>query len=312
MRYEDLGSQVQGKVLVTGATGQVGYELVKALAPLGEVIAPRHEHMDLANPKSVREAIRSMRPQWIVNPAAYTAVDKAESEPDLAYAINADAVRVIGEEARSIRARVIHFSTDYVFDGMGSTPYVETDPTMPVSVYGASKLAGEQALAESGAAHIIFRTSWVYGARGHNFLLTILRLAQERERLRIVADQYGAPSWSRELAEMTAHVIRRCERTGNRGGPQTSDTFAGLSGIYHASGAGVTTWHGFAAEAIRLQKEREPKKQFAEIEAISTAEYPTPARRPGNSRLNCAKLRDVFGWQMMDWHESLQRVVTEL
>jgi dTDP-4-dehydrorhamnose reductase len=266
--------------------------------------------MDLANAASVRDTIRAVRPRWIVNPGAYTAVDKAESEPDLAYAINAEAVRVIGQEARAIGAGVIHFSTDYVFDGSGSAPYLETDATRPVSVYGASKLAGERALAESGAGHIIFRTSWVYGARGKNFLLTILKLARERETLRVVADQYGAPTWSRDLARMTAEVIGQCEAEVR--GYELATFLFDTGQTYHAAGAGETTWYGFAAEAVRSQREKEPGTRFAAIEAITTVEYPTPAQRPANSRMNCGKLRERFGWKMMDWRDSLREVLAEL
>jgi dTDP-4-dehydrorhamnose reductase len=301
-----------GPILVTGGTGQVGSELVKVLASLGEVIAPRREELDLSNIESIRRVIRAARPRWIVNPAAYTAVDKAESEPELAYAINAGAVRVLGEEARQIRAAVIHFSTDYVFDGAASNPYVETDATKPLSVYGASKLAGELALTESGAAHMIFRTSWVYGSQGKNFLLTILKLAREKETLRVVADQHGAPTWSRDLAEMTAHVIRRCENACGRNRKQLLETLAHWQGIYHAAGSGQTTWYEFAQEAVRLQQKHEPEKKFAEIAAISTAEYPTPAHRPTNSRLDCTKLQESLEWRMMDWRESLQKVLAEI
>jgi dTDP-4-dehydrorhamnose reductase len=299
-----------GRILLTGVTGQVGRELLETLKPLGEVIAPARAEMDLANAASVREAIRAVRPRWIVNPGAYTTVDKAESEPELAYAINAEAVRVMGQEARAIGAGVIHFSTDYVFDGSGSAPYRETDATRPVSVYGASKLAGEEALTESGAGHMVFRTSWVYGARGKNFLLTILKLARERETLRVVADQYGAPTWSRDLARMTAEVIGQCEAEGR--GRQLSTLLADIGGVYHAAGAGETTWHGFAAEAVRLQRDREPNMRFADIEAITTVEYPTPAKRPQNSRMNCEKLVERFAWTMLDWRVSLPEVLAEL
>lgn len=308
----EAGYPVRGPILVTGRNGQVGSELVNSLAPLGRVIAPSRDEMNLINPESIRSTIRSVRPQWIVNPAAYTAVDKAESEPELAYAINAEALKVIGDEARRIGARVIHFSTDYVFDGTSSTPYLETDATKPVSVYGASKLAGELALEESAAAYMIFRTSWVYGAWGKNFLKTILKLSEEREHLSVVADQHGAPTWSRDLAEMTAHVIRRCEDVSAQDDEQPLEAVAGLNGVYHAAGAGETTWYEFASEAIRLQRERRPDQRPVEIKAITTAEYPTPARRPANSRLNCGKLEEKFGWCMMDWHESLQRVLGEL
>jgi dTDP-4-dehydrorhamnose reductase len=301
--------EVGVRILLTGATGQVGGELLETLKPLGELVAPARAEMDLANAASVRETIRAVRPRWIVNPGAYTAVDKAESEPELAYAINAEAVKVMGEEARAIDAGVIHFSTDYVFDGSGSAPHRETDATGPVSVYGASKLAGEKALAESGARHMIFRTSWVYGARGKNFLLTILKLARERETLRVVADQYGAPTWSRDLARMTAEVIGQCEA---RSGWEREAVSDDVGGVYHAAGAGETTWHGFAAEAVRLQREWEPGARFAAIEAITTAEYPTPATRPANSRMNCERLKERLGWEMLDWRDSLREVLAEL
>ena len=298
------------RILLTGASGQVGGELLETLKPLGELIAPARAEMDLADANSVREVIRSVRPRWIVNPGAYTAVDKAESEPELAYAINAEAVKAIGQEALGIGAGVVHFSTDYVFDGAGSTPYRETDATGPMSVYGASKLAGEIALAESGAAHLIFRTSWVYGASGKNFLMTILKLARERESLRVVGDQHGAPTWSRDLARMTAAVIGQCEVAAR--GPELTAVLSDVGGIYHAAGAGQTTWYGFAAEAVRLQRESEPGVRFAEIGEITTAEYPTAAKRPANSRLNCERLAERFGWKMMDWRDSLREVLAEL
>ena len=299
-----------GRILLTGASGQVGGELLETLAPLGEVPAPRRGEMDLANAASVREMIRRVRPRWIVNAGAYTAVDRAESERALAYAINAEAVRVMGEEAKGLGAGVIHFSTDYVFDGLSNEPYRETDETRPVSVYGASKLAGERALVESGAGHLIFRTSWVYGARGKNFLLTILKLAREREGLRVVSDQHGAPTWSRDLARMTAAVIGRVEDAAR--GRELAEELARVGGIYHAAGSGETTWYGFAAEAVRLEAERMAGARLAEVEAITTAEYPTPARRPANSRMNCEKLRHGFGWRMMDWKDSLQKVLAEI
>jgi dTDP-4-dehydrorhamnose reductase len=304
------------RILLTGGSGQVGGELVRTLA--GEVVAPGRERVDLADVagdfRSLRETIRAVEPRWIVNAAAYTAVDRAESEPEAAFAVNRDAVRVIGEEAARVGAAVIHFSTDYVFDGSGTRPYVESDATGPLSVYGASKLAGERALAESGAAHAIFRTSWVYGAvcgtTGKNFLLTILRLARERERVKVVGDQHGAPTWSRDLAEMTAAVMLRCEVEA-AGGDVTGVLRDG-GGVFHAAGSGETTWYGFAKAAVELLREREPGVRLAEIEAISTAEYPTAARRPGNSRLNCGKLGERFGWRMMDWQESLRKVMADI
>ena len=297
---------------MTGASGQVGGELLRVLA--GEVIAPGRQEMDLADAagdfRSLRETIRVAQPRWILNAAAYTAVDKAESEPELAFAVNRDAVRAIGEEAVRVGAAVIHFSTDYVFDGLGTRAYAESDATGPVSVYGASKLAGEMALQESGAAHAIFRTSWVYGSTGKNFLLTILRLARERELVRVVGDQHGAPTWSRDLAEMTAAVMLRCEVEA-AGGDVTTVLRDG-GGVFHAAGSGETTWYGFAQAAVELLREKEPGVRLAEIEAISTAEYPTAARRPENSRLDCSALGERFGWRMPVWRESLRKVMAEL
>ena len=301
---------MSARILLTGASGQVGGELVRTLAALGEVVAPSRDELDMADGASVLKFVRDLRPRWIVNPAAYTAVDKAESEPELAYAINAEAVRAIGEGARQAGAAVIHFSTDYVFDGTGTEPYRETDATGPVSVYGASKLAGERALEETGAGYMIFRTSWVYGATGKNFLRTILKAARERDRLRVVADQHGAPTWSRDLARMTAHVMERVEESAGRRG--LAESMTEFQGVYHAAGAGETTWHGFAAEATARLREREPGAKLAEVDAISTSEYPTPAKRPANSRMNCEKLRERFGWKMMDWRDSLGEVMKEL
>lgn len=289
------------RLLVTGASGQVGGELLHTLAPFGTVIAPSRTQMDLADPASVRDFIRDAKPHWIVNAGAYTAVDRAESEPALAHAINAESVGVMGAEAKLLGACVLHFSTDYVFDGSGTTPWRESDPTGPLGVYGASKLAGEEALLASGGAAYIFRTSWVYGATGKNFLRTILRLAREREELRIVADQHGAPTWSRDLANLAAHVV-------SLPGDETSQA----RGVYHAAGAGETTWAGFAEEAIRLTRQREPGPRLATVIGISSAEYPTPAARPANSRLNCGKLEAAFAWSMLDWRDSLQRVVEDL
>ncbi len=299
-------------ILLTGGSGQVGGQLLETLAGLGEVVAPARVEMDLAQPESVRAVVRAVKPRWIVNPGAYTAVDKAESEPEMAYAINRDAVAVLGEEAQWLGAAVLHFSTDYVFAGEGTTPYRETDATGPAGVYGASKLAGEQALATSGAAHLIFRTSWVYGTTGKNFLLTMRRLARERKVVRVVADQHGAPTWSYDLAAMAASVIRQCEETAARGGSSIAEAVAAVGGLYHAAGAGETTWFGFADEAVRQMREREPGTRFAAVEPIATAEYPTPAKRPANSRLDCSKLESTFGWRMPEWRQSLRLVLDEL
>ncbi len=297
---------------MTGATGQVGGELLGFLADLepalGEMHAPPRTQLDLADEASVRAAIRRLRPRWIVNPGAYTAVDKAESEPALAFAINTTAVRAIGEEAQAIGAPVLHFSTDYVFSGEGSAPYGEADPTGPQSVYGASKLAGEQALADSGAAHLIFRTSWVYGASGKNFLKTVLRVAAEREQMNIVDDQHGAPTWSRELARMIRHVIAQCEAQQG----SLDQALSRVQGVYHACAAGETTWFGFASEALRLRQLADPEMKLAHLAPIPTSGYPTPARRPANSRLSCEKLASVFGYRMPEWKISLAQVMGEL
>ena len=295
-----------GPILVMGASGQVGGAAVGRLTELGEVVALGRDAWDLLNIESIRRMMREVRPSWVVNAAAYTAVDKAESEPDLAFALNAEVPKVLGEEARKVGAAVIHFSTDYVFDGSGERAWVETNETGPLNVYGRTKLAGEQGLAATGAAHFIFRTSWVYGATGKNFLRSILRMARERELLRIVADQHGAPTWSEDLARLAAHVIGSVE------GLRITGAGGGLSGVYHAAGGSETTWFGFASAAVEALREREPGAKLARVEAISTAEYLTPARRPANSRLDCGKLERVFGWRMMDWRESLRRVIDEL
>jgi len=311
-----------GRVLLTGVTGQVGGEIARLLAGASEyagyeVVAPGRADLDLSDESSVRRMVREVKPRWIVNPAAYTAVDKAESEPELAYAINRDAVRAMGEEAKAIGAAVIHFSTDYVFDGEvfdgeGTRPYREEDAARPAGVYGASKLAGEVELARTGAAHMILRTSWVYDATGgaakKNFLLTILKLARERELVKVVGDQHGAPTWSRDLARLTGHVMDTVDAAGG----EAADAVARVSGVYHAGGAGETTWFGFAAEGMRLLSEKEPGVKLARIEAITTEEYPTPARRPKNSRLDCGKLERTFEWRMLRWEDSLRAVIGEI
>jgi dTDP-4-dehydrorhamnose reductase len=300
------------RILVTGGSGQVGDALKHTLAPLGEIYAPGRGELDLADASSIRNMMREFRPRWIVNAGAHTAVDRAESEPELAFAINATAPEVFGEEAKKIGAAVIHFSTDYVFDGSKATPYVETDPTGPISVYGRSKLAGEEALAASGCAYLVFRTSWVYGATGKNFLLSILRFAREREHLRIVADQHGAPTWSYDLARMTAHVIAGREEEIARNGEPLAEAVAPVGGVYHAGGSGETTWYGFAAQAIDDLRKLEPETKLASVEPIATSEYPTPAKRPANSRLDCSKLEAVLGWRMPEWQDSLTQVMAAI
>jgi dTDP-4-dehydrorhamnose reductase len=290
----------------------VGEALIRTLAPYGEIVAPTLEAFDLTDTEAIRRLMREVRPRWVVNAAAHTAVDKAESEPDLAFAINATAPRILAEEAKDIGAVVVHYSTDYIFDGTKATPYVESDPANPLNVYGRSKLAGEMALSASGAAYFTFRTSWVYGATGNNFVRSMLRLAREREHLRIVADQHGGPTWSFELARLTADVIGQMERLAEQKACSLSEAVLPLSGVYHATGSGETTWYGFAAQAIAELQKHEPGTKLASVEPIPTSEYPTPAKRPLNSMLDCSKLARVFGWRMPDWRDSLSLVVAEL
>lgn len=279
------------KVLLTGSTGQVGYELARSLQGVGEVVAVDRSEMDLSNLDQVREVIRRVQPKLIVNPAAYTAVDKAESEPELAFRINAEAPRVMAEEAKALGAALVHYSTDYVFDGSQATPRVEDDPLGPLNVYGASKLAGEQAIAATGIPHLIFRTSWVYGMRGKNFLLTMLKLAKERDELRVVADQHGAPTWSRTIADTTAQVLSQAHAGGREWWVQNS-------GVYHLSAQGQTTWHEFT-EAIIAEAGLSCK-----VLPITTAEYPTPAQRPQYSVMSSERLMARF-CRLPDWKEAL-------
>ncbi len=302
-------SSLEPRILLTGVNGQLGGDLFPMLQAMGTVAAPLRADLDLADARAIRRYVQKLMPDWIINPGAYTAVDNAESEPDLAYAINAEAPQVLGEEAARLGIPVVHFSTDYVFDGTGTRPWVETDATGPLGVYGASKLAGERALAASGAAHLIFRTSWVYGSRGKNFLLTILRLAQQKDEMRIVADQHGAPTWSRDLARMVVHIMSTF--TPRSGPPGASASIEPVKGVYHAAGMGETTWFGFAEEFLRLAAASRPDTKFARLTPIATSEYPTPARRPANSRLNCKRLEQVFGFTMPRWQDSTAVVVSE-
>lgn len=282
------------KILLTGATGQVGWELQRALAPLGDVVAPGRAQLDLADTARIADQVQTLAPDLIVNPAAHTAVDRAESEPDLAYAINAAAPEALACVAAEQGIPLVHFSTDYVFDGHSGRPYTETDAPNPLGVYGASKLAGEAAVTRAGGAHLILRTSWVYGLRGRNFLLTMQRLARERQTLSVVDDQFGAPTWSRLIAEATALVIARwLER---------ADPMAD-SGLYHLACGGRTSWYGFAA-AI-LDQLAQSETELARLTAIPTSGYPTPAARPANSQLDSSKLAATFGVQLPDWQRAL-------
>ena len=303
---------IDGPILLTGVNGQVGGELLPLLSALGEVVAPTREELDLGDTSAIRDIVRRVKPRWIVNPAAYTAVDKAESDVEAAFAINRDAPGVLGEEAARIGAPVLHFSTDYVFAGDGTQPWCETDPTQPLGVYGSSKLAGEQALAASSAAHLVFRTSWVYGTRGKNFLLTILKFAREREELKVVADQHGAPTWSRDLARLAVHAILQSEEDAAAKGVTLTEAVKPITGIYHACNAGFTTWFGFASEFVRLAQVAEPKQTFAKLRPIPSSEYPTPAKRPENSRMTCEKLTRVLNFEMPTWEHSTARVMAEV
>ncbi|KAB2314008.1 dTDP-4-dehydrorhamnose reductase [Betaproteobacteria bacterium SCN2] len=285
-------------ILLTGASGQVGWELQRTLATLGRVVAPSHAEFDLARPDTLADALRAIKPDLIVNPAAYTAVDQAETEQELAYAINAEAPLALAREAARRGITLVHYSTDYVFDGTQFGAYAEYDALRPLGVYGASKQAGEELVQASGADHLIFRTSWVYGLRGKNFLLTMQRLARERDKLAVVADQFGAPTWARSIAEATAQVLALWLSPG-----ATAADRQRLSGIYHMSCGGRVSWHGFA-EAI-LQDMQNRGEKIPALKAISTTEYPTPAQRPANSVLSNEKLQQTFGVRMPDWQHAL-------
>ncbi len=301
-----------GPILLIGANGQVGSEALPLLRALGNVVSLTRAELDLTDPTAIRTAVRQVKPRWIVNAAAYTAVDKAERDSQTAFAINRDAPGILSEEASRIGAPVIHFSTDYVFSGDGTRPWREDDPTGPLGVYGASKLAGEQALAGSGAAHFIFRTSWVYGARGENFLRRILKLALEREELKIVDDQYGAPTWSRTLARLAVDCVLKCDEDALVHGGRPAEAVQAVSGIYHACSAGFTTWFGFASEFVRTAQMARPERAFARLTPIPSSAFPTAARRPTNSRMNCEKLARTFGFDMPAWQDSTAQVMDEV
>jgi len=277
------------RILLTGGTGQVGWELQRTLAPLGDVVVLDRRKLDLADPDAIRAAIRAARPEFIVNAAGYTAVDQAETEIEKAMRVNGLAPGVMGEEALRLGAHLVHYSTDYVFDGSKDGPYTEDDAAAPLNAYGRSKLAGEQAIRASGCRHLIFRVSWIYGLHGKNFLRTMLRLAQEREELRVVADQFGAPTWSRLIAEATALALAR---------PRPPE------GLYHLACAGHTSWHGFSEAILALSRNlrsREPA-----LTAIPTHDYPLPAQRPRNSRLACDRLAEDVSIRLPDWNDALR------
>jgi dTDP-4-dehydrorhamnose reductase len=294
------------KILLLGKNGQVGWELQRSLAPLGEVLAlDRHSTDwcgDLSQPERLAQTVRDWRPDVIVNAAAHTAVDKAESEPDLALCLNAAAPAALAQAAADIGAWLVHYSTDYVFNGQGEQAWQETDATGPLSVYGQTKLEGEQRIAASGCNHLIFRTSWVYGARGGNFAKTMLRLAAERERLTVIDDQHGAPTGADLIADVTAHAI--CQALQN----------PALSGVYHLVASGETSWHAYASHVIKQARWLRPDLALRvnEIAPVPTASFPTPAQRPRNSRLHTGKLQQAFGLVLPPWQAGVNRLLTEI
>jgi dTDP-4-dehydrorhamnose reductase len=293
------------KILVTGKLGQVGFELQRALAPLGQVVAVGHAECDLTDPEGIRQLVRRVAPDVIVNPAAYTAVDKAESDSATAFAVNTQAPHVIGEEAAKLGALVVHYSTDYVFDGSKDGPYVEDDLPDPQSIYGRSKLDGERALMAANPQHLILRTSWVVGAHGSNFAKTMLRLAAERDRLTVVSDQFGAPTSAALLADLTAHLVRQHQLTHSGAFPY---------GIYHVAAGGETNWCDYArfviaeALAVGMSLKVTPETVFP----LTTADYPTPAKRPANSRLDTSRFRDTFGLHLPTWQEGVRHVLQQI
>ena len=308
------------KILLFGANGQVGWELQRSLSPLGELIALDRNGIssssscdsgttqltglcgDLANLAGITATVQRVRPDVIVNAAAYTAVDKAESDFDNAHLINALAPEALAKAAASVGAWLVHYSTDYVFDGSGSTPWVETDPTGPLSVYGSTKFEGEQRIAAACAKHLIFRTSWVYAARGGNFAKTMLRLAQERETLNVINDQFGAPTGADLLADVTAHAIQQVQQQPAH------------AGLYHFVASGETTWHGYAKHVVGQVKQMQTAIKIIskDIVAVPTSAYPTPAQRPLNSRLNTAKLHSTFGLTLPPWQQGVDRMLLEV
>ena len=286
------------RLLITGANGQVGWELRRSLALMGEVIAMDRNGCDLSRLQDLSRIIRKTRPDIVLNAAAYTTVDKAEDEEALATMINGTAVGVIAEEVRKLGALLIHYSTDYVFDGTKAVPYTEDDAPHPINAYGRSKLAGERAIEQCGGDNLILRTSWLYAARGHNFLNTVLRLARERDELRIVVDQIGAPTWAREIAAASASIARLAAAERNRG------NFS--SGIFNVTAAGATSWFGFAEAIFDYAQPTKVGRNRPKIHPISSSEYPTAAARPKNSRLAGDRVRRRFGIALADWNSALK------
>jgi dTDP-4-dehydrorhamnose reductase len=296
------------KILLLGKNGQVGWELQRSLAPLGEVLALDRQSTthcgDLSQPERLAQTLREWRPDVIVNAAAHTAVDKAESEPDVARCLNATAPAALAQAAAEVGAWLVHYSTDYVFNGQGDLPWQEGDATGPLSVYGQTKLEGEQAIAASGCKHLIFRTSWVYAARGGNFAKTMLRLAAERERLTVINDQHGAPTGADLIADVTAHAIRQV----------MANSAPTLAGIYHLVASGETTWHGYASHVIAQARNIQPELglKVSDIAPVPTSAFPTPAQRPLNSRLSTHKLQQAFGLVLPPWQQGVNRMLAEI
>lgn len=295
------------RILLFGRNGQVGWELQRSLAPLGEVVALGSSGEgglcgDFSDLEGLARTVAEVRPGAIVNAAAYTAVDKAESEPELARMVNALAPGVLAEAAQRVGAPLVHYSTDYVFDGSGSRPWRETDPTGPLSVYGRTKLEGEQRIAQANPWHLVLRTSWVYAARGGNFAKTMLRLARERERLTVVDDQFGAPTGADLLADVTAHALRSLLADRAK------------AGIYHVAAAGETSWHGYARFVVgkAQQAGAELRAGPQQVEPVPSSAFPTPARRPHNSRLDTARLRAAFGLALPPWEQGVARMLQEI
>lgn len=293
------------KILLTGKNGQVGFELQRALAPIGDVTAVGHAECDLADPDAIRRLIRDLNPDLIVNPAAYTAVDLAESNEAAAIAVNALAPGVLGSEAARIGACVIHYSTDYVFDGTKQSPYDEEDATNPLGVYGRTKVAGERALAAATERYFVLRTSWVVGAHGGNFLKTILRLAAERDQLSIVADQHGAPTSAALIADVTAHMAQQYKRRASSNADY---------GTYHVAAAGATTWYEYSRFIVQEAVKRGVKLKLdpEKIRPIPTADYPLPAKRPANSRLDTSRVQQTFGLRLPGWEEGVRRILSQM
>jgi dTDP-4-dehydrorhamnose reductase len=294
------------RIMLTGANGQVGWELARSLMPLGEVIALDRSRCDLSRPETISNVVQAIKPDVIVNAAAYTLVDKAEEEEALATTINSTSVGVIAEEARKLEALLIHYSTDYVFDGTKPESYTEEDIPNPINVYGRSKLAGEKAIVQSACDYLILRTTWVYAARGKNFLRTMLRLAQERDELSIVADQYGAPTWARNIADATTHVLTAAQQERQAG------EFS--SGTYHLCASGKTTWHGFSSAIIERAKQLSTAGSIKteRVLPIATDDYPLPASRPENSQMDSSSLTARFGIIMPDWHHAMKLCIDEV